>query len=262
MPRVLRLAILECDTPFPKAKASRGSYGNIFQDLFELGLQNLGDEAADVQLHVSKWNVVAGNYPRLDESDAFVITGSSSAPFDDDPWIVALVAFVNRVLDSKEDKKVFGICFGHQIIGRALGADVASNPGGWELSVESIALSDQGQELFGLPSVELHQMHRDVVLTVPPGVTSLGNTTRCPIQILYKAGQVLSFQGHPEFDEPINDELLREKHVEGGNFDDEAFRDAIKRVDRPHDGVLLASRIMEFFLDRGKWQSGQERIRG
>ncbi|UKZ74092.1 hypothetical protein TrVFT333_001748 [Trichoderma virens FT-333] len=257
MSRVLRLAILECETTLPKAKAARGSYGDIFQDLFTLGVKNLGDEAANVQLQVSKWDVINGKYPQIEDVDAIVLTGSYSTAFDQDPWIVALADYVKHVLEST-DRKVVGICFGHQIIGRALGADVNHNPGGWELSVENIALNEQGQKFLGLSSLELHQMHRDAVLTVPSGLTNLGSSTKCPIQILYKPGRLLSFQGHPEFDRPINDELLNVEHEHGNAFDEEAFQDAIKRVDRPHDGVFLSSRIMEFFLDSGKWKAGEE----
>ncbi|KAK4080521.1 hypothetical protein Trihar35433_1626 [Trichoderma harzianum] len=254
MARVLRLGILECETTLPKAKAARGSYGDIFEDLFRLGLKNLGDAAADVQLQVSKWDVINGKYPQIEDVDAIVMTGSYGTAFEDVPWIVALVDYIKHALEST-DKKVVGICFGHQIIGRALGADVNHSPGGWELSVGSIDLNEQGQKFLGSPSLALHQMHRDAVLTVPSGLTNLGSSATCPIQILYKPGRVLSFQGHPEFDEPINGELL---NVERNIFGEEAFQDAIKRVDRPHDGVRLSSRIMEFFLDSGKWKEGVE----
>ena len=96
MSRVLRLAILECETTLPKAKAARGSYGDIFQDLFTLGLKNLGDEAADVQLQVSKWDVINGKYPQIEDVDAIVLTGSYGTAFEDVPWIVALADYVNR----------------------------------------------------------------------------------------------------------------------------------------------------------------------
>ncbi|KAL7947721.1 class I glutamine amidotransferase-like protein [Trichoderma barbatum] len=257
MSRVLRLAILECETPLPKAKAARGSFGDIFQDLFTLGLRNLGDEAANVQLQMSKWDVIAGNYPRIEDVDAIVLTGSYGTAFENDPWIVALVDYVKNTLEST-DKKVVGICFGHQIIGRALGADVNHNPAGWELSVEGIALNEQGQRLLGLPSLEVHQMHRDAVLSVPSGATNLGSSTKCPIQILYKPGRVLSFQGHPEFDGPINSEIIVVDHEQSNAFSEEAFQDAIERINRPHDGVHLSSRMMEFFLDSGKWNDREE----
>jgi GMP synthase-like glutamine amidotransferase len=97
-------------------------------------------------------------------------------------------------------------------------------------------------------------MHRDAVLGVPPGITNLGSSIKCSVQILYQPGRLLSFQGHPEFDELINEEIIRADNENGHAFDDETFRDALERVSRPHDGPLMASRVMEFFLGSGKWK--------
>jgi len=82
MSRIFRLAILECETPLPRAKASRGSFGTIFERLFTLGLQNLGNEATHAKLQVSKWDVVAGKYPQPDEFDGIVLTGSCTLCVD------------------------------------------------------------------------------------------------------------------------------------------------------------------------------------
>ncbi|KAL7822802.1 class I glutamine amidotransferase-like protein [Trichoderma gracile] len=253
MSRVLRLAILECEKPLPKAKAARGSFGDIFHNFFAQGLQGLGSEAADVRLDVSKWDTMAGEYPRIEDVDVIALTGSYGTAFHNDPWIVSLVDFVKHALESP-DKQVFGICFGHQVIGRALGADVNRNPRGWEISVEGVHLNEQGQKFLGVPSLKLHQMHRDAVLSVPPGIANLGSSTKCPVQILYQPGRLLSFQGHPEFDALINEEIVRADSENGLAFDDEMFRDALERVNRPHDGLLMASRVMEFFLGSGKWK--------
>lgn len=46
--------------------------------------------------------------------------------------------------------KVIGVCYGHQIVGRALGAKVARSEGGaWEVSVSQVNLTEKGKELFG-----------------------------------------------------------------------------------------------------------------
>jgi GMP synthase-like glutamine amidotransferase len=45
--------------------------------------------------------------------------------------------------------RVIGVCFGHQIVARALGARVAPSPGGWELSVTEVQLSKEGRRVFG-----------------------------------------------------------------------------------------------------------------
>jgi GMP synthase-like glutamine amidotransferase len=55
---------------------------------------------------------------------------------------------VNRV-------KVLGICFGHQIIARALGVEVQRSPT-WEASVIPIKLSEDGKALFGVEELVCH----------------------------------------------------------------------------------------------------------
>ena len=46
--------------------------------------------------------------------------------------------------------RVIGVCYGHQIVGRALGAKVARSEGGaWEVSVCQVNLTEKGKELFG-----------------------------------------------------------------------------------------------------------------
>jgi GMP synthase-like glutamine amidotransferase len=43
---------------------------------------------------------------------------------------------------------VIGVCFGHQIIGRAAGVKVGRSDKGWEIAVLPIELSPRGKELF------------------------------------------------------------------------------------------------------------------
>lgn len=46
--------------------------------------------------------------------------------------------------------KFIGVCWGHQILGRALGAKVAkSESGAWEVSVCQVVNTEKGKELFG-----------------------------------------------------------------------------------------------------------------
>ena len=69
--------------------------------------------------------------------------------FDNDPWILHLVDFVKEVL-AQDRVKVVGVCYGHQIVGRALGAKVArSESGAWEVSVCQVVQTEKGKELFG-----------------------------------------------------------------------------------------------------------------
>lgn len=78
MPRTFRLAVLECDTPVPPVKEARGTYGEVFRRLLTKGKEGLGAEGEDVELEISKWDVVtAMEYPKVDDIDGLWISGSS-----------------------------------------------------------------------------------------------------------------------------------------------------------------------------------------
>lgn len=55
-----------------------------------------------------------------------------------------------------EDSLYTGICFGHQVVARALGGECVSNSK-WEVAVTEVILTDLGHRIFGVPSiVRLH----------------------------------------------------------------------------------------------------------
>ena len=45
--------------------------------------------------------------------------------------------------------RIVGVCFGHQIIARALGMMPERNPKGWELSVTDFDLEPEAAKAFG-----------------------------------------------------------------------------------------------------------------
>jgi len=68
--------------------------------------------------------------------------------YEDEPWILKLVDFTKKVL-AQDRVRIIGICFGHQILGRALEVPVGKSDKGWEISVCDFDLTARGQELFG-----------------------------------------------------------------------------------------------------------------
>ncbi|KAI4234911.1 MAG: hypothetical protein LQ352_008142, partial [Teloschistes flavicans] len=222
--RPLRIAILECDTGLPKALAKYKRYGAISSVLLESGAEAAGLRHGDVE--ISLWDVVnnVGEFPELGDVDGVFLTGS--------------IGYVKEVL-AQDRVRLVGVCFGHQIIGRAMGARVGRNENqGWEVSVTDVDLTAEGKHLFdGRGILSIYQMHKDIVFDHPPGVQALGSTGRCKVQGMFVPGRLLTVQGHPEFTEEILVEILEVRH-EQGVFGDEIYEEAMARVGKKHDGLM------------------------
>ena len=125
--RVGRVALLDCED----APCLGGS--KTYHDALRW------DQAGEWQ-HFRCWE---GEFP--DEAEiasgavyAVVVTGSHHSVNDSDrnPWMVRLFEFL-RYCIARGDVGVFGVCFGHQAIARALGSRVVPNASGrYRLGVE------------------------------------------------------------------------------------------------------------------------------
>jgi GMP synthase (glutamine-hydrolysing) len=112
------------------------------------------------------------------------------------------------ILDCERRRLPFlGVCYGHQLLGVALGAQVAREPAGVELGNVSISLTDAGRAdpLFeGVPpEFEALQSHQDSVLSLPAGAELLAVGAHTRIQS-FRYGECLrGVQFHPEHDPDI-----------------------------------------------------------
>jgi hypothetical protein len=77
----LRIAILETDTPVPTVETKYGGYGFIFEKLLKSSAEALGRPDPNTGLKISKYQIEldSDNYPKLEDIDAILITGSSKS---------------------------------------------------------------------------------------------------------------------------------------------------------------------------------------
>jgi len=246
----LRIAILECDTPLDNTRAKYGGYGGVFKQMLERGANALQHDglSAEEGLLLKIFNIVEKQdvYPALEDIDAILMTGSRYNAFDDTPWITKLVDFTKMVL--KQDRvRIIGVCFGHQIVGRAMGQKV-DRGGEWEVSVTPVELVGKGKELFKVDSLNLWQMHRDIVYGFPEGVEQLAETAVCQNQGMYCKNRMITVQGHPEFTRDIEEEILKSR-VATGIISEAVYKDGMQRLPDHDDGIIVAQAFLRFLLE-------------
>lgn len=174
--------------------------------------------------------------------DTVLIGGSKSDAWADDEVTLKLLEFTKQLI-ATEGVRLIGVCYGHQMIARALGAEVG-RAAEWELTAKNVRLTEKGRELF--PEVEeshaLQQVHRDQVFTLPPGAALLMTTKQCPIQAFYVPNKCLCLQGHPEFTTDIVRRIVENiKHS-----DPDAYDVAMRTIDDPDHGLQFGYALTRF----------------
>ncbi|CAN6653822.1 putative glutamine amidotransferase YLR126C [Trichomonascus vanleenenianus] len=235
----MKLAILETDTPVPAVLAKNGTYGDIFK-------QMLCDAGLDTSVwEMTAYNVVDRQEFPAERPDCILITGSKHNSYDDTDWIVQLVEYTKKAVD--DGVGVVGICFGHQILARALGARVGPNHKGWEVAATEVFPTSLGKQLFPElgDTIVIEQMHRDIVHELPANTQLLASNDVCAVQGFYRPKSLITFQGHPEFTAFIVDSVVDTRRA-AGVFDAAMAKEFHSRASLPQDGPALAKGIVRF----------------
>lgn len=234
----MKLCVLDNDVLDPAVAPIYGSYGEMF-------VRVLREAGADWSFEV--FNTVRGQYPAFfDDYDAVLLTGSRADAFSQEPWVLALRQRVEQLLQA--DKKLIGVCFGHQLIALCLGAQVGRAPQGWgtgrmhyQWHAPEMAQSDGRTEIALLAS------HQDQVFELPLGATLLASSAFCPVAAFAVGEQVLCMQPHPEFVEDYSAYLLDKRRAALG---DAHYTASSNSLTLGHDGLRVA-RMMVAFIEGG-----------
>lgn len=186
----MKIGILGCDEVREALRPRFGTYPGMIEGLLSRTGSSLRFTAYDVRV---------GELPdSTDECDAYVTTGSRHGVLDGLPWVEDLEDFVRR-LDA-ERRKFIGICFGHQVMVRALGGEVGKSPVGWSVGITTnrVLNREPWMEPYR-PDFNLVVSHQDQVIRPPEGCEVLARNDVSPYYMLRRGSHFLSVQGHPEF---------------------------------------------------------------
>lgn len=128
-----------------------------------------------------------------------ILSGSKTSILDNGPWITELMEYVRRI--ERIGTPLLGICYGHQIVARALGGDQfvrrSNTP---EFGWVEIAQEKPHPLLVDLPNrFYSFQAHFEEVHQLPRGFVSTAKSPRCAIQAYYADQKpIFGLQFHPE----------------------------------------------------------------
>jgi GMP synthase (glutamine-hydrolysing) len=161
----------------------------------------LGKSGVDV-------DAVSGKSPLPDSSpyQGLVLGGSPHGVYEREPWMKRLADWA--LATAQSGRPVLGVCFGHQLLGWALGATVEKNVRGPERGTCFVDLTDEGagDPLFAdLPRrFEVSQIHGDHLTSPPtaPGTVRLASSEHTPWQS-FRCRNITGVQFHPEIDKAL-----------------------------------------------------------
>jgi GMP synthase-like glutamine amidotransferase len=228
----MKLGVLKTGRPPRPAIPQFGTYPDMFKRL-------LGEDAYD-------WRVYAadeGEYPAAPEDcDAYLVTGSAAAVYDDDPWVARLLDFLRA---AKGRAKLVGVCFGHQTMAQAFGGRVVKSPMGWGVGEHEYRVVAREPWMDDADTFRLPASHQDQVVDVPPGAEVFAASAFTPIAgLAWRDQPAISMQPHPEFEPAYATALIEARR--GRIYSDEEADRAIASFDRPDDRARVGKWIGAF----------------
>ncbi len=211
------IMILEMGPMADELKPKYGVYTDMFKELLE-----------DDELEFVPHETYAGEpLPDVHAADGYVFSGSKHGVYENLPWMVETEEFIRKAAEAR--MPMVGICFGHQIMAKALGGEVIKSPKGWGLGVQEYDVLPNDQ-LAGAPkSMRFNAVHQDQVIKKPEDAEVFASSDFCEYAGLVYGGSkpyAISLQPHPEFGKEFTEDLIAVRR--GSAFPQDKSDEALK----------------------------------
>ncbi|WP_262695590.1 type 1 glutamine amidotransferase [Kordiimonas aquimaris] len=225
----IKVAILQTGRAIESALAEHGDYDEMCKTLFK--------KAPD---EIDTFRVLDNHFPDdIDAYDLYIITGSKHGVYEPHKWILPLENLIREAFH--RNKKLIGICFGHQIMAQALGGCVEKSDKGLGVGLMDYDVTSADGTVR---PVSLYAWHQDQVVKAPDGSKVIAKSDFCPIAGLQYGDQAISVQAHPEFTADYERDLLLARR--GITVSKGVADKALRSLDRPNSAVYIQSLFIEF----------------
>ena len=223
----MRIAILETGRPPAGLVEQFGDYPAMFERMLGPGFA------------YDRFDVAAGELPHDGSGyDAYLITGSPAGVYDPLPWIEPLKDFLREA----KDRKLVGICFGHQVMAEAFGGHVEKSDKGWGIGLQRYNIDRVEPWMDDVSAISVPASHQDQVVGQPPHTDVIASSPFTPFAALaWTDRPAISVQFHPEFDPEYAKALIAARRDKMPDPDG-----AIASLDQPNDNARIADWIRRF----------------
>jgi GMP synthase (glutamine-hydrolysing) len=222
------IVVLVAGDPVLETRVSRGS----FVELIRAAAATFS-KAPWLARDVRELDII----PDLSDAMAVIVTGSASSVTEALPWMERSAVLLRQLIVL--EVPLLGICFGHQLLGHALGGRVGMNPRGREMGTVELVI-DSADPVLGKPgAVCVNSTHVDSVLQLPAGARVLGSTKLEPHAAVRFGPQAWGVQFHPEIDAQVMLQYVdaRAPVLLAEGFDTGAMRHAVR--DTPSGPAII-----------------------
>jgi len=150
--------------------------------------------------------------PPLERCDGVIVTGSHSMVTDEEAWSRETGAWLSNAV--RAEVPLLAICYGHQLLAKALGGRSDYHPRGMEIGTVAIELTGDARDdqLFcDLPQrFKGHTIHSQTVLALPAGALRLAFNAHDENHAFRIGKRAWGVQFHPEFDKAVMNAYIEE----------------------------------------------------
>ncbi|MEA2115006.1 MAG: GMP synthase [Thermodesulfobacteriota bacterium] len=230
----MKAAILQSDNVLAKFQPQFGDYPAMIEQMFD---------GVDLPLSFDTYDCRQGQFPDdINEYDFYITTGSKASVYDDLPWIQQLVEFVQLLY--KQQKKLIGICFGHQIIAMALAGKVEKSEKGWGIGIADNRIIAHPEWMKSEPAkINILVSHQDQIIELPDNTLVIAENDFCPFFIVQWGNHFLSIQGHPEWNTNYSRTLINDRKA---IIPADRIKAGLNSLQIAPDNALFVRLIMEF----------------
>ena len=183
----MKLSLLKTGATFPELAQTSGCYEQWFAEALNIGVKEI--EVIDAP----RGDIL----PSPETLEILIISGSPVSVYERLPWSENAARWLKVVVQKKVP--TLGVCYGHQLLAYALGAEIRPSKKGREMGAVEV-IQSSGDALFSdLPQrFQVWQTHIDEVVAPPIGSEVIAYNEHCAVQALRYGAHCASVQWHPE----------------------------------------------------------------